>query len=82
MSTDRPRHPKGFTVAHLNARSLKHKVDEICILLDRHNLDILSISETWLHPAVEDICLKIPGFSSYRYDRCTDGSPPKGEVDS
>lgn len=40
--------PKGFTVCHLNSRSLRKKVNELGIIVDKHTFDIISLSETWL----------------------------------
>lgn len=37
---------KGFTVAHLNARSLKNKLEETEIQLHLESINVLTLSET------------------------------------
>ena len=44
----------GYNIGHINARSLIHRLDEVNDLLQRHNLDILGVSESWLTPKVLD----------------------------
>lgn len=61
--------PKGFTVCHLNLRSLRKKISELAIILDSYSLDILTLSETWLDTTVEDTLLAIQGYNLYRQDR-------------
>lgn len=60
---------KGFTVVHLNARSLKKKFDEIIILINTLRPDIFTISETWLNCQIESSPYAIEGYSLHRADR-------------
>lgn len=39
----------GFRIVYLNARSIKNKMDEIDILNTKLQIDILVITETWIH---------------------------------
>ena len=43
-------------------------MEEIRLLVSEKNLDILCISETWLHPNVNDYCIRIPNFNIFRHD--------------
>lgn len=71
---------KGFTVAHLNVRSLKNKLEEITVLLHTESINVLSLSETWLNSHTESVIMQIDGFKLYRHDRNrgTDTRPIKG----
>ena len=62
---------KGFNIFHLNIRSLTPKLDQLRILLENNNVDIFSISETWLHAGISCSILSIPGYAFARYDRET-----------
>ena len=44
-------------------------VDDVIDILDSQNLDILCVSETWLHPNVDDSFLVFPGYRVARRDR-------------
>lgn len=66
---DSQRHTKGFTVSHINARSILNKIDEVNILIHAHMLDVLTISKSWLHSKTEDICVNIGSNNLYRQDR-------------
>ena len=44
-------------------------MDEVNDLLQRYNLDILSVSESWLTPKVLDRVLVFPGYRVFRQDR-------------
>lgn len=60
---------KGFTVTHLNTRSVRNKIDEICVLLTKHKIDVLTISESWLTSSISDSVININNYSAYRQDR-------------
>ena len=55
-------------VDHINAQSLLGNFDEIEHLINRRDIDILCISETWLLPTIPSKLLNIPGYSVYRCD--------------
>ena len=60
---------KGFKIFHLNIRSLVPKLDQLKILLEYNDVDIFSISETWLHEGISSNILSIPGYVFVRLDR-------------
>lgn len=70
--------PKGFSVAHFNARSVKNKISEIEIMMYQNKIDIMTLSETWLTRTTEDIILNIQGYELYRADRAAGLSVTKG----
>ena len=43
---------KGFKLVHLNVRSLPKKIDQLRVLLAGTQLDVVTLSETWLNGAV------------------------------
>lgn len=53
---------RGFKIFHLNVRSITHKMDSIRLLLKDNNLDVLTVSETWLSPKVTDTEITFPGY--------------------
>ncbi len=50
------RNLRGVSYAYLNIRSLFRHYDEIKILLERTQLDVLMLGETFLNYAVDDGC--------------------------
>ena len=60
---------KGLKLVHLNARSLLKKMDQLRLLTTDSEVDILSISETWLKPHLSSDLLEISGYKTYRLDR-------------
>lgn len=60
---------KGFTVSHINVRSLINKIDEISTIIYNHKLDVLTISESWLREDIENTCIKHTTHNLYRQDR-------------
>ena len=60
---------KGFKVVHINIRSLSKKIDQIRSILQCSTIDILTLSETWLHTKVDSQVIEIQGYTNYRLDR-------------
>ena len=60
---------KGFKVVHLNVRSLPKKIDQLRTLLLDAQLDVVTLSETWLNTAVHSATIKLNGYVEYRQDR-------------
>ena len=60
---------KGRTIAHLNIRSLLPKLDELGHTMSQNCIDIMTISETWLHQNIENDIIQIPGYKLFRQDR-------------
>ena len=63
----------GLKLAHINARSLYPKLDEIREIVIKSNIDILCISETWLDNTILNSEISIPGYSIARNDRNREG---------
>ncbi len=55
--------------ALINARSLLPKVDELAALVDSNGMDIVAITESWLHKDIDDNLLSISGYNIHRNDR-------------
>jgi len=55
-------------IEHINAQSLLGHFDEIKLLIKERNIDILCISETWLHQEISSNFISIPNFHVYRCD--------------
>ena len=63
---------KGFNIFHLNIRSLTPKLDQLRSIIENKNIDVFSISETWLHKGISSSILSISGYAIARFDReCT-----------
>ncbi|PFX14826.1 hypothetical protein AWC38_SpisGene20987 [Stylophora pistillata] len=61
---------RGLARAHLNIRSLLHKIDQVNLIMGGvKSFDILSFSETWLNDSVTDDEILMPGYSCVRRDR-------------
>lgn len=60
---------KGFNISHLNVRSLKPKLSEIEVILNNYNLQVLTLSETWLTPDTENTVLALENYNLFRADR-------------
>lgn len=58
-------------MVHLNIRSVKNKLDELCVLINTLKPTVLTLSETWLTPGVESSLLKLEGYDLHRSDRRT-----------
>lgn len=56
-------------IAHLNANSLPAHLTEVITAIREHNLDIFTISETWLTPDSSENLLNIAGYNFVRNDR-------------
>ena len=60
---------KGFKIAHLNIRSLVKKMDQLRIMLQDSNIDVFTLSETWLEKSLCSNLFKIWGYETIRQDR-------------
>ena len=58
-------------MVHLNIRSLPKKIDQLRVILEGSNIDIFTLSETWLHDKVDSHMLQINGYNIYKQDRGT-----------
>ena len=59
----------GLVITHLNVRSLIPKIDQLRIDLPCSNIDLFSMSETWLDDRVEERLISVPKYKLIRYDR-------------
>ena len=60
-----------YNVNLFNARSLKNKICDLHCHLNNNNLDIVCITETWLHSSTPDsVVIGDTDFSIFRKDRC------------
>ena len=60
---------KGFKIIHLNIRSLMQQIDSVRLDILQHDLDILCLSETWLHEKIHDTFITADGYEIVRLDR-------------
>ena len=58
---------KGFKIVHLNCRSIYNKITQLSLLTE--NIDLLCLTETWLHDMYTDVMVTIPGKKCFRWDR-------------
>ena len=67
---DEIRKARGLKIAHLNIRSLRHKIDPLRLEgFNTKTFDVLTLSETWLYHSVEDSEIALPGFTCVQKDR-------------
>ena len=57
------------SVAVINARSIKMKIDELSIILEENHTDVASVCETWLEDSIDDQLVNISGYQLLRNDR-------------
>ena len=60
---------KGFKLIHMNVRSLSKKIDQLRVMTTGLNLDVLTVSETWLNSSVSSATVALEGYTLYRQDR-------------
>lgn len=58
-----------FNVIQINPGSLKSHLNEVRELIEKVNVDAISVSETWFSDSHNDKLISIPGFSVIRNDR-------------
>lgn len=62
---------KGQKLVHLNIRSLLANIEEVRSDLLDGSIDIVALSETWLHSQCSDSLLQVPNYNLFRHDRLT-----------
>lgn len=60
---------KGFKLAHYNTRSLWPKLDSVKLWIDDLDLDIITLSETWLTSSTPNSLIEIDNYDLFRQDR-------------
>lgn len=63
----------GLNICHINAQSLKNKIDEFRNIFEQSGVDIICVSETWFNASITDNIISIYGYNVYRNDRGTLG---------
>ena len=59
----------GLKICHLNAQSLKPKLDEFRYFFEGSNVDIVCISETWFDENNKDFVYGVNGYNLFKCDR-------------
>lgn len=60
---------KGVQICHINAQSLRPKIDEFRWIFQHSNVDIICVSETWLDQSTPDGLISLQGYKIFRSDR-------------
>ena len=62
---------RGIHLAHLNVRSMMggHKLDILKLQIENSNIEIFTLSETWLNTSVPDKVIELPSYNTCRLDR-------------
>ena len=58
-----------LVIATLNAHSLVRRVVDLQHCMNRNNVDVMCIQETWLNRLISDNVINVPGYSVVRLDR-------------
>ena len=66
-----PNAVKGLKIVFWNAQSQIHKHHYIVDLLQKGEIDVLVILESWLRPDIENKFIDVPHFTTCRQDRAT-----------
>lgn len=59
----------GLNVCHINAQSLKCKIDEFRLTFENSSVDVICISETWFNETTTDSLISLNGYRVFRHDR-------------
>ena len=60
---------KGLKLCHLNVRSLTNKIDQFRMHFENSELDVITLSETWLTQDIGDNILELRNYQLFRWDR-------------
>ena len=63
---DRNLKPNRLSIAHWNAGGIGNKIHEVPTFLQKYNVDILIVGETWFNKNSKS---KMPGYKCFRRDR-------------
>lgn len=61
----------GLKICHINAQSLKNKIDEFRYIFEQSDIDIICVSETWFNNSIMDSIVGLNNYKIYRCDRKT-----------
>ena len=70
---------KGLKIVHLNIRSLPRKIEQLRAILLGSNIDVITLSETWLHSKIDSQMIEIQGYTLHRLDRATQNANLKNK---
>lgn len=59
----------GLNVCHINAQSLKNKIDEFRVTFENSSIDVICISESWFNETTPDSLVSLNGYKVFRADR-------------
>ena len=65
---------KGFSIIHLNTRSLYSHLNGLVAFILPRVPDVVAVSETWLDESISSVNLTNPGYQLFRQDRKRHGS--------
>ena len=60
---------KGLKMVHCNVRSMIKKIDQIRLMVEGSEVDVLTLSETWLRRHLASGLVDIEGYRAFRQDR-------------
>lgn len=63
------KHRNGLNICHINAQSLKNKMDEFRFIFENSGIDVICVSETWFRPDINDDVFSVNGYRLFRSDR-------------
>lgn len=59
----------GIKICHINAQSLKGKIDEFRFIFENSSVDFICVSETWFDATITDSLVSLNGYNLRRVDR-------------
>ena len=60
---------KGFKLVHLNVRSLAKKIEQLRVIFKQPEIEVISISETWLTNIHAEGTYDLANYTTFRQDR-------------
>lgn len=53
---------RGLKIVHINAQSLKNKIDEFRYIFESSGVDVIAVSETWFLPVLANRLFSLNGY--------------------
>ena len=69
---------KGIVIVYWNVRSIVNKLEQIHQYISNNGIDVLCISETWMHERISDAQIKLKGYNLIRLDRKHNNASTRG----
>lgn len=63
------RQKSGLSICHINAQSLRRKIEEFKFVFENSNVDVICVSETWFTEETLSDMVSINGYKLFRADR-------------